>query len=275
VIGPKKFRIRAAAALIAAAASAAASQVPDAARSPAQRIIGIFDSRTGEPLPGVQVRDAFTGAYVVTTATGTARLGFLTFRGSGAVVELRKLGYEAKQLIVSGADTASITELLNPVVTLAPVVTTETYRIDRDAGRWDGFEQRCQSKSVTCIRNEDLEKRPTANLADFLIRADGMTIGSCGGGSGRGSAQRNGQCGKIAMKPVTIPPAFCQPTFFIDGFEWNSGMGAPTDLSPNRPAEAPYTPANVKAIEVYPAERPRPLRFQGDPLCGVVVIWTK
>jgi hypothetical protein len=228
-----------------------------------------------EPLPGVQVRDAFSGPYVVTSATGTARLGFLTFRGAGAVVELRKLGYEAKQLVVSSADTASITEVLDPVVALAPVVTIEKYRIDRDAGRRDGFEQRCQSKSVTCIRNEDLEKRPSANLADFLIRADGMTIGACGGGSGRGSAQRNGQCGKIAMKPAAIPAAFCQPTFFVDGFEWNSRMGAPTDLAPHRPAEGPYTPGNVKAIEVYPPERPRPLRFQGDPVCGAVVIWTK
>jgi hypothetical protein len=185
------------------------------------------------------------------------------------------LGYEAKQLVVSRADTASITEILERAITLPPVITTEKYRIDRDAGRWDGFEQRCQSKSVTCFRNEDLEKKPAANLADFLIRANGVTIGSCAGGRGAGSAHRNGQCGKIAMKPAVIPPAFCQPTFFVDGFEWNSHMGAPTDLAPNTPAEAPYTPTNVKAVEVYPAERPRPLRFQGDPQCGAVVIWTK
>jgi hypothetical protein len=97
--------------------------------------------------------------------------------------------------------------VLEPVAMLAPVVTTERYRIDRDAGAWEGFEQRCQSKSVTCIRNEDLEKRPTSNLADFL--------------------------------------------------------------------NPPCTPTNVKAVEVYPPEKPRPLRFQGDPTCGVVVIWTK
>jgi hypothetical protein len=130
-------------------------------------------------------------------------------------------------------------------------------------------------KSVTCIRNEDLEKKPAANLADFLIRADGMTIGTCGGGSGKRSAQRNGQCGKIAMRSTVIPPSYCQPTFYVDGFEWDSHMGAPSDLAPNRPAEAPYTPSNVKAIEVYPPGKTRPARFAGDSKCGVVVIWTK
>jgi len=66
-----------------------------------------------------------------------------------------------------------------------------------------------------------------------------------------------------------------QPTFFVDGFEWNTKMGAPTDLTPGRPAEGPYTPTNVKGVEVYMSERNRPLRFTGDPTCGAIVIWTK
>lgn len=269
-------RLHAAVALIAACASAVAGQAPDSAHRPPARIIGVFDSRTGEPVPGVQVRDAFSGTYAVTTATGTAPLTFLTFRGTAAVVELRKLGYQVKQIIVSGADSASVTEVLEPVVALAPVVTTERYRIDRDAGKWDGFSERCQSKSVTCFGPEEMQKRPTANLADFIIHAEGVTMGACGGGSGAGSARRNGLCGTIAMRPTAIPPAFCQPTFFVDGFEWDSHAGAPSDLAPDKPAEAPYTPANVKAIEVYAPGRSRPLRFQGgDPTCGVVVIWTK
>jgi hypothetical protein len=261
--------------IVATIATSVAAQTADSTRPPAIRIIGVFDARTGGPLQGVQVRDAFSGNYVMTSATGTARLDFLTFRGAAAFVELRRLGYEAKQVIVSRADTASITELLEPAVTLAPVVTTEKYRIDRDVGRWEGFEQRCQSRSVTCIRTEDLERRPAANLADFLIRAEGVTLGACGGGSGHGGAGRNAQCGKIAMKPVVIPPAYCEPTFFVDGFEWNSHMGSPADMAPNTPPQAPYTPSNVKAVEVYPPERPRPARFQGDPTCGVVVVWTK
>jgi hypothetical protein len=264
-------RVAAIAASIAVGASAVRGQVTDSVRQPATPLIGVFDSRTGNPLQSVQVRDGFSGTYALTTVTGTARLSFLTFRGVAAFVELRKLGYQAKQIVVTRGDTTPITELLEPIAELAPVVTTEAYRIDRDAGNWVGFEQRCQSASVTCFRNQDLLKNPSANLADLLIHANGMTIGSCGA-----VKTRNGQCGRIAMRSAVIPPAYCQPTFFVDGFEWNPRLGSPSDLTPGRPPEAPYTPANVKGIEVYPPERSRPLRFQGgDPTCGVVVIWTK
>ena len=263
-----RFHIQSVVGLLAAVAGPACGQVSDSARTPALRIIGICDSQTGDPLRAVQVRDLFGGDYVVTTATGTARLDFLTFKGTAAMVELRKLGYQAKELVVERTDTAAITELLEPAVTLAPVVTTESYRIDGDAGRWEGLARRCQSKSVTCIGAEDLEKRPSANLADFLIRANGVTIGACGAG-------RRAQCGKIAMRSPVIPPSYCEPTFFVDGYEWDSHVGPPADLTPHKPAEGPYTPGNVKAVEVYPPERPRPLRFEGDPACGAVVIWTK
>jgi hypothetical protein len=245
------------------------SQITDSTRV-ASRIIGVFDARSGLPLGGVQVRDVFSGTVAATSATGNARLNFLTFRGGAAVVELAKLGYQAKQIIVSRDDTVSVTETMEPYVELAPVVTTEKYRLDRDAGRWAGFEQRCQTTSVTCFRDSDLQKNPAANLADFLIHAAGVTIGTCGGGRAR-----NQQCGRIAMRSTTIPPSYCQPTVFVDGFEWNPRMGAATDLTPGTPPQAPYTPANVKAVEVYSSERNRPLAFEGDPTCGAIVIWTK
>lgn len=265
-----RVHVRATIATLVICAARATGQTPDSARVTTPRLIGIFDARTGAPLAGVQVRDAFSGTYAVTTATGTAGLSFLTYRGTAAFVELRQLGYQAKQLLVTQGDTTSITEVMEPFTELAPVITSATYRLDLDAGQCAGFEQRCQSKSVTCIRHEELEKRPAANLADFLIRAAGMTIGSCGGGK-----DRSQQCGKIAMRSTVIPPSVCQPTFFVDGFQWNAQIGAPTDLAPNTPPHAPYTPTNVKAVEVHPAERARPLRFTGDPLCGAVVIWTK
>jgi hypothetical protein len=251
------------------------AQTPNAAAKPIARIIGVFDARTGDPLPGVQVRDAFTGTFAMTTATGTAPLNFLSFRGTAAVVELRKLGYQASQILVSRSDTSSITELLDPIHTLAPVITTEKYRVDRDLGLWSGFEQRCQSRSMTCVRTDELEKRPAANLADFIVHAAGVTIGACEGGGARGKDSRSTQCGKISMHSLVIPPAYCEPTFFVDGFEWNPRGGPATDMKPNTPAEAPYTPSNVKAVEVYPPEMPRPSRFEGNPICGAVVIWTK
>jgi hypothetical protein len=249
------------------------AQVRDPAGATAaatRRIIGVYDSRTGDPLLGVQVRDALSGTFAVTTATGTAPLAFLSYRGTAGLIVLRKLGFRAKSIVVSRADTVSITALLEPLAELAPVVTTARYRLDRDAGRWDGFDARCRTRSVTCYRSDELEKRPTVGLADVLVRAEGFTIGACGGGR-----DRQVECGRIAMRPTVTPPSFCQPTFFVDGFEWNAKLGSPIDLTPGKPPESAYAPTNVKGVEVYPPGKPRPLRFEGDPLCGAVVIWTK
>lgn len=149
------------------AAPPVSSQTPDSARISPQRIIGIFDAQSGVPLEGVQVRDAFSGTFALTSSTGTAQLGFLTVRGAAYLVGLRKLGYQPRQIVLNAEDTTSVTEVMERFVELAPIVTTERYRIDRDAGLWAGFEQRCQSTSVTCFRGEDLAKMPSANIADF------------------------------------------------------------------------------------------------------------
>ena len=131
--------------LVAVISVRSVAQTADSSHAPAPRLIGVFDSRTGAPLPDVQVRDVFSGTYAVTTTTGTVRLDYLTFRGAAAFIELRRLGYQLRQIVVNRADTTPITEVMEPVVTLPRVVTTARYRIDRDAGRWDGFDERCSA----------------------------------------------------------------------------------------------------------------------------------
>jgi hypothetical protein len=77
------------------------------------------------------------------------------------------------------------------------------------------------------------------------------------------------------MRSSVIPPSYCEPTIFVDGYEWNSRMGAASDLAVGSPPTAPYTASNVKGVELYPTGRPRPQRFEGDPHCGAIVVWTK
>ncbi len=219
---------------------------------------------------GVQVRDVFSGTYALTTATGTVRLSFLSFRGNASVVRLTKLGYEPKTVLLAQGDTTSLTELLQRVPMLAPVVTTERYRLDRDDGRWEGFARRCEQRTVTCFTDSTLVARSSSNMADLLVDAKGITIGACGP-----DKTRNGQCGRVSMHSATIPPAYCEPSIFVDGFWWNPHVGSAIDMQPGTPPAAPFTPANVKGVEVYPSEVPRPLRFEGDPLCGAIVMWTR
>jgi hypothetical protein len=263
-----------------AVAVQARAQVPaqprDSTAAAEPRVIGVYDSRSGDPLAGVVVRDVFAGTSVVTNLNGLARLDFVIFRGQAAVVELQKLGYEPKQLLLSRGDTTPVTEILTPATALAPVVTTATYQITRDAGLYEGFAARCHEKLVTCFDPAAIAQHPVGNVADFLIKAIGVTLGACGGGHGKWMANRDQLCDGIAMHPTTIPPAYCYPNFFIDGFQWDSNIGPPIDNRPGAPANGSFTAANIKAIEVYPPEKPRPMRFLGsDDTCGAVVIWTK
>lgn len=243
---------------------------------PKLRIIGVYNARSGDPIPGVVVRDLFTGSSAITTVSGLARLDFVAFKGNAAIVELQKLGFEAKQIMLTRGDTTPVTELMNPATTLAPVVTKERYLITHDPGLYDGFEMRCQEKLVTCFNPESIASRPVANIADFLIKAVGVTLGGCGGGTGKWMANRSGLCNSVAMHPTVIPPSYCFPNFFIDGYQCDVRMGSPIDSIPGKAPKGAFTPSNVKAIEVYPSDKPRPMRFMGtDYTCGAVVIWTK
>jgi len=256
-----------------AAAWPATSAVCQSARGgavPTAPLLGIYDQATGNPLAGVQVRDEFSGAYALTTATGTVRLSYLSFRGEASFVRLMKLGYEPKTIVVAQGDTTPVTEVLERVTTLGPVITTERYRLDRDEGHWDGFTQRCAQHTVTCFADSTLLARPSSSMADFLIKARGVTIGPCSADSTRST-----QCGRVAMHSTVIPPSYCEPSIFIDGYLWNPQAGSAIDMQVHAPPEAPFTPANVKGVEVYSSEMPRPLRFEGDPFCGAIVIWTK
>jgi hypothetical protein len=249
------------------AGSATAQSRGAAATAP---LLGIFDGTTGDPLVAVQVRDEFSGAYALTTATGTVRLSFITFRGAASFVRLMKLGYGPKTILVAQGDTAPITEVLERVTTLGPIVTTERYRLDRDEGRWNGFSRRCAQHTVTCFGDTVLAANAAANMADLLVKARGVTIGACGTDD-----TRNTQCGRVAMRSSVIPPAYCEPSIFVDGFWWNPHITSAIDMQPGTPPAAPFTPGNVKGVEVYQTNAPRPLRFEGDPFCGAIVIWTK
>jgi hypothetical protein len=73
---------------------------------------------------------------------------------------------------------------------------------------------------------------------------------------------------------------YCTPTYFIDGLRWDAhALGEPIDPPHQPPGSGaqspPFTTTNVKQIEVYGQDAVRPLRFEGDPNCGVVVLWTK
>lgn len=73
------------------------------------RLLGLFDGETGEPIAGAEVRDSASGLTAKTTATGTVSLAFLP--SSHGVLQVSAAGYEALRtdVALSFTDTVPVT----------------------------------------------------------------------------------------------------------------------------------------------------------------------
>jgi hypothetical protein len=93
-------------------ASSVASARASAASAPrTARLIGVFDEATGQVVSDAEVVDVTSGAFMRTSTTGTATLGFLS---PGATeVRVQKAGYEP-QIIAVSSDTTAVTVVLTP-----------------------------------------------------------------------------------------------------------------------------------------------------------------
>jgi hypothetical protein len=94
----------------AAVNEAAMNTAPVAYRN---RLLGVYDESTGEPVAGVEVADSTTGTFARTTVTGTVSLAFLPDGISTLLV--RKTGYSPLRLpiVISPRDTLPITLTLS------------------------------------------------------------------------------------------------------------------------------------------------------------------
>ena len=94
------------------------------------RVIGIFDSETGEPIDSAEVKDILTGLSALTTNTGTVALPMDT---AGAFLRVRKLGYNMSTVLIpnGAADTLPVTLLLDRVGQMLPTVVTKANGVAR------------------------------------------------------------------------------------------------------------------------------------------------
>jgi len=94
-----------------------------------RRLIGVFDGDTQLPIVDAEVKDRLTGNSMRTSKTGHVALvpGFV--RSTGAWLEIRNLS--------------------------------------ADAGRRGGFEVRCQSKLVSCVRDSVFTRIPRKSSPTF------------------------------------------------------------------------------------------------------------
>lgn len=245
-------------------------------------LLGVYDARSGDPVPGAIVRDTL-GAEAATSADGVVALTYISAIGPYYLIEIRKIGYRPLHLRIRADSLTDRTELLEALplgsaTALPAVVTTGKYNVILDAGLWNGFSARCTVSTVTCFKFDELEAHPSSNLVDFLARAM-MSLPGCGTTMTRGLAPRrvtapgNRTVDCVKMRGVGAQAAkLCVPTFYVDGFLRGYQETTLDQI------EQSLKPGDVKGIEVYQSGEPVPMRFgdaAGNPGCGSVVIWTK
>lgn len=239
-------------------ASVSAQDSSAAAPAHCLRVVYVYDSLTQQPIEDAEIRDLVTGNTVKTSRTGNAGLVPEFVRASGAMLEIRKVGYApAGPLRVDPLVPTPFAVAMSAAVAQLPtVVTRANFQMSKDAGSRAGFETRCASGQPTCFRGDSISQYPSRGLGEFI----------------RFTPTVHDKAGRM----WAAGPGLCLPTFYVDGMVWQSPplpnpLAGPTDTEPS-----PFNPLNVKGIEVYPSGQVRPPRFGGgNPSCGAIVICTK
>lgn len=88
-----------------------ADSIPPAYRN---RLLGVYDMRTGDPMADVEVIDVATGTRAKTTSTGTVALGYLAEGTNNVRVHREGFRDEEVEVVIGPAQTLPLTILLAP-----------------------------------------------------------------------------------------------------------------------------------------------------------------
>jgi hypothetical protein len=276
--GSVKTLMRMSAVVACLVASRAGAQKPpgDTSSAPAKpvnyayryRLLGVFDTATGEPVEGVEVSDVLTGTKALTTKTGTVSLMFLP--DGGSLVRIRKVGYEMLTLTVaiSPADTAPVTVLLGHATTLEPVVVKDTAE-KYIGGGLRSFEEHMRQGFGHFVTEDEFRKDDGKPLANILL------------GHIPGIMRTNGPHGEsyiVSSRKPCAGPALrgcrqpdCYVSVIQDGvtlYEAGAQM-QPLDY-------AKMDGLELAAAEYYAGGAASPPEYNKTSNgCGVLVLWTR
>jgi hypothetical protein len=209
------------------------------------------------PLADVEITDLVAETRAKTDSNGVVRFHILALHDTIAL-SARKLGYaEVRGLYVASVEIITID--LTRTITLPEVNTVATYRLDIDAGRWEGFHSRCSVPHVQCFSSVNLAAHPARSISEVLAHApDGGVKRTCYGSGARATC--------------TVSIDNCPPAYFLDGVPFSVFRGNPLDE-----LEKFVGPLGLKGVEVYRPEL-TPLRFrtaENAQCSAAVVLWTK
>lgn len=223
----------------------------------------VTDAFTGLPLPGAHVNLRDKRTAVSSDADGEFRLNGVV---SGEVtIDVRMSGYQPGSAQVDielfGAVTVDvgIIALSRMGVEMEPLVVEEM-AVNQKLARV-GFYRRRNSEHGTFITRAEIASRQPRNTSELLrqIPAFRTTVEGVGGFAYGGRSVR-----RLSRRPAISE--FCGVTYYIDGVR---AEGAFIDN---------ILPNSIAAMELYagPATIPPQFRvFSGNPMCGVIVFWTR
>jgi hypothetical protein len=255
---------------IAALPAAAAAQTDGSGGGAAGSVIAgrVVDAVTNQPVAGAEIRLDAGPTVAVATDSGTFVLhdvppgshavevsaqGYLTWRGS---VEL-------------AADVTTRLEIaLQPDPVVLPEIDVEARaRLDP---RLVGFWERRERGSGYYFTRGEIERERPARIADLFRKVPGARVA-------RTSAMGEGHVVSFGRAPGGASN-ICPAVVYLDGRIYPLNE---TGMDEIRPEE-------IEAIEAYPgaARLPpqfnqsrsspsRPGQLQGNPVCGVIVLWTR
>lgn len=263
--------------------SQAAATTKQAGNAYRYRLLGVYDEQSGDPLEGVEITDVFNRTKSSTTKTGTVSLFFLP--DGGAVVSIRKLGYEPQQMTVaiSPADTTPITVILKRATQQLPTVVVNDAAIKAPSSMMRGFEERKARGFGHFVDDSVFRANDNHELADLLpTHLPGLQI-SLGDRtthlvSGRKQCQGFALLGNLKGANNTSTnckpgdPPSCYVALYIDGvhvYDPTMDKSAIPDFA--RMPASEYAGAEFYQGAAIPAEFNS--SFNSD--CGVLLLWTR
>jgi len=215
------------------------------AQAAPDRLVGVYDPDTGEPIADVQIVLLGTAMTWRTPSSGLVLLRNVP--AGDHLLRLRRIGYQPHTEFVSFSprDTVPLTLLLKSLPLTLPEVLVNA-REERYERKLRGFLERRRSSAAPAssfITEDDLRRWGAVRWVDALVRTSGVRTDVRGGVSLRG-------CNRFAL--------------YLDG-----AMLADSSLES-------ISLMTVAAIEVYPGPALIPSEFNATKgACGAIVVWTK
>ena len=232
------------------------------------RLLGVYDAQTGDPLEGVEVGDVLSKASAMTTKTGTVSLFFLP--DGGALVRLRKIGYETQTLAVSitPADTIPITVALNHATSLPTVVVKDSAPKFMTPGMRQ-FEEHRKQGFGHFLTDSLFRKYESSTLANFLSSRLPGVLTVNGPNNQKYLASGRKMCGGRALSVCSGPS--CLVSVYQDGAK----IYDPNNVGSLKVDFEHMSPQDYSAAEFYQgAEVPAEYNSTGNS-CGVLVLWSR